>query len=325
MVTPRNLIAAWRGTEVLRHFDHIGQGTLHDAYTAGLRNPHSSDQKCIAAVIAKIGKSVHDEIMAKPVPQEIIEAILRGQRDEFSPDTYPITQEVRAGTVEWKDEFASFEIEHPDAVDAREREKKALIKSFDNLLDSWASFARLQRETLGMWSVEGAIISLNEKGALKQHSNAVIVALAGVAGELGNASFAMSLMPVGTAGSRNDHFDRTKETALTRAANWLVPNSGSSVVGFFRRKPTYTFEEARALLARLLDEYYPPEPPKDDKGKAAMESLKKNMKDRYKFLATMLIVGFVGPLFWLGVKALENFIQSRITLVRQRWRHRHSK
>ena len=41
-----------------------------------------------------------------------------------------------------------------------------------------------------------------------------------------------------------------------------------------------------------------------------------------RFFGTMLVVVVVGPLFWLGVKLLETWIQRGISLLRQRWRHR---
>lgn len=49
-----------------------------------------------------------------------------------------------------------------------------------------------------------------------------------------------------------------------------------------------------------------------------------DMADLGKFVGTALVVGVIGPLFWLGVKVLENFIQGRLTLLRQRWRSRHT-
>lgn len=48
------------------------------------------------------------------------------------------------------------------------------------------------------------------------------------------------------------------------------------------------------------------------------------LADWGKALGIALVVVVIGPLFWLGVKVLENFIQSRITLLRQRWRSRHT-
>lgn len=106
LLTPRNLITAWRGTEVLRRLDTVEEGTLCAAYTTGERNPHKSDMKRIEPIIEKIGRKAYDKIMSMPVPEQIIRAILDNQQDDLPPDLEPITEEVEAGTIEWRQEFA---------------------------------------------------------------------------------------------------------------------------------------------------------------------------------------------------------------------------
>jgi len=114
LFSPRNIIAAWRGTEVLRHLDLIKDNTLATAYYAGLRDPHDSDKKrYVEPMILNIGRGVYDKIMRMPVPEEIIRVILDNQGDEFPPHLYPIAEEVRAGTIKWRKEFADVGIEHP--------------------------------------------------------------------------------------------------------------------------------------------------------------------------------------------------------------------
>jgi hypothetical protein len=44
-----------------------------------------------------------------------------------------------------------------------------------------------------------------------------------------------------------------------------------------------------------------------------------------KFLATALVVGVIGPLFWLGVKVLENRLRLLWGLWQQHWRARQAK
>lgn len=120
LVIPRNLIVAWRGTEVLRRLDTIEHGTLCAAYYTGVREPHESSMKrYVEPTIAKIGKEAYKTIMSMPVPEEIVRAILDNQRQDFKPNLYPITDEVRAGTIQWRQEFADAGVKHPDAIDAK--------------------------------------------------------------------------------------------------------------------------------------------------------------------------------------------------------------
>ena len=44
--------------------------------------------------------------------------------------------------------------------------------------------------------------------------------------------------------------------------------------------------------------------------------------DWYKGLALALVVGVIGPLFWLCVNVFENWLKGRINLLKQRWRSR---
>lgn len=264
LVCPRNLIAAWRGTEVLRLLKVIEHGTLHDAYHVGLRNPNESDfERVIKPTIELIGKETHDRIMSMPVPETIIRAILDNQGDESKPDLYPITEEVRAGTIEWRQEFTDAGIRHPNEIDAEKKAQEDIIAKHEELLASYASAANLPRDCMGMGNVEGALLTIVEKGADKVHPAHVVVALAATVGSLATAELAMSMFPVGprTVDEADRFMDEQKDQALTNTANWLsVVTRGSrfSWKGLFGgNKDTLSFDNAKQLLDKLLTEYFP--------------------------------------------------------------------
>jgi len=117
LLTPRNLIAAWRATEILRHLNTIENGTLAYAYYTGDRRANKSDiEKYVNPMIVKIGQDKYKKIMEMPVPEEIIRAILDNQKEKNAPDLYPIKDEVEAGTLEWRQEFADAGIERPEVI-----------------------------------------------------------------------------------------------------------------------------------------------------------------------------------------------------------------
>jgi hypothetical protein len=260
MLSPRNLIAAWRGTEILRHLDRIEHGTLHDAYTAGLRNPHSTDQETIDKIITKIGWGTYDRIMSAPVPNEIVQAIIDGQQIEgenvLAPSTWPITDEVRAGTVRWRSEFTELGIKHPDEVDAEERRQNEIIARFEKLLSSYASYRGLPRHCLGMNHVEGALLTIVDKQI--SQPDEVLVALAGLLGNLGTAEFTMMMMPFGGLGSKEEAeriVSREKREAAETSAKWLTEVTPGG--GFFRRRHAANSERVGLLLIGLLEEHFP--------------------------------------------------------------------
>lgn len=261
MVAPRNLIAAWRSTEVLRHLDTIEHGTLCDAYYTGVRNPHELDMKShVEPTIAKISRTAYDEIMAMPVPEQIIRAILDNQKDDFAPALYPIAEEVRAGTIQWRQEFADAGIKHPDESDAEKVAQEETIAKFERLLTSYAGSRNLSRQCMGMSYAEGALLTIVDKGAGQAYPDHVLVALAGVVGELALSEFSMTIVPYGPR-SREEYEERMnekKKEALDHSASWLASRSRRSRLAFWKRQQDlFTRDSAKELLRRLLGEYFP--------------------------------------------------------------------
>ncbi len=262
LVTPRNLITAWRGTEILRHIHTIENGTLCAAYYTGIRSPHESDMKSyVEPIIKKIGRDVYDTIMSMTVPEQIIRAILDNQNGDSKPDLYPITDEVRAGTIEWRQEFVEFGIKHPDDVDNEERLQKETIAKFERLLASYARSRSIPRNCMGMNYVESALLTLVDKKANEEHSDNVLIALSGVVGELSITNFAAFILPFGISNQAeyDARINKTKEEALEYSASWLASISKPPWFSFLRKKETVSFtsENATKLLRELLEKYFP--------------------------------------------------------------------
>lgn len=266
LTSPRNLITAWRATEVLCLLASVESGTLCAAYFAGQREPHESDVKShVDPIIAKIGRQAYNEIMARRVPEEIVRAILDNQKgsDHPAPDLWPITDEVRAGTIQWRQEFTDAGIVHPDVVDAKKRAQEQVIARFEQLLSFYARSRDLPRQCLGMGQVEAALLTLDSKGATQKLSDRVLVALSGVVGELASFEFMMGIMPFGGASSPEDderQLNSAKRRALGHSATWLASNWKRPRFAFWRRpKESFTQKGALELLSRLLEEYFPQE------------------------------------------------------------------
>jgi len=266
LVKPRNMIAAWRGTEVLRRLGKIEFSTLCNAYYTGLRNPHKSDMKSrIEPMIQKIGRTTYDDIMAMKVPETIIRAILDNQKTEdemFKPDLYPITDEVRAGTIEWRQEFADAGIKNPETVDAEALAQKKIIAGFEKLLQLYARSEKLDRHCFGMSNVEGVLLSIVEKGTGKTRPDCVLVALAGTVGSLVSAEFVSTLFPNGFSSQKeyDQYMEERKCEAIEHSAQWLATNFKKPRWLFFTSKKRFYIlgvESAKQLLTKLLEEYFP--------------------------------------------------------------------
>ena len=267
LVCPRNMITAWRGTEVLRLLTVIENGTLCHAYYAGQRDPHSNDFKTyVQAMIEIIGQETYDKIMSMKVPEKIISAILDNQKDDgFKPDLDAIIDEVRAGTITWRQEFEDAGLTHPDKIDAEILAQEQTIKKFEKLLQMYAKSIGQKRDCAGMGYVESALLTIVSKETSNAYPNQVLIALAGTVGNLAGLEFAHSIFPPANISQQSDYdamMERERQTAIDRSAKWLATNWAKPMISLFRKNEVFfTFEEAKQLLAKLLNEYFPVKEP----------------------------------------------------------------
>jgi hypothetical protein len=263
LVSPRDLITAWRATEVLRYLNNIENGTLCAAYHTGRRNPSKSDLiSYVKPMIEKIGRDTYNKIMSLPVPDEIIRGILDSQTEEgLENDLDPIIDEVRAGTIKWQQEFSKFGIKHPDEIDAEEKKQEEIIKRFDKLLNSYAESKKIRRNCMVMDHVESALLSIIEKKVNDEYPDNVIVALAGIVGELSilEFTFFISSFIFIDKKERDLEFERTIKKEIEYSTEWLISNSKPSWFSFLRKKKvvSFTSKETIKLLEELLNKHFP--------------------------------------------------------------------
>lgn len=262
MFSPRDLITAWRGTEILRQLTTIECGTLCNAYYTGQRNPHHSEMESyITPMIEKIGKEKYDEIMKMQVPEEIIRAILDNQKEEFPPNLYPIASEVRAGTIAWRQEFADAGIEHPDVTDVKIRAQEATIAKFEKLLTEYSKYCGLSRKCLGMNNVESGVLTITEKDPNHKINDLIVVGLAGVIGNLAAVEFSSSIIP-GMFSSQEDYdqkMERHKIEEINKSAEWVASKHPIKFFSFFfgKDEKSFSFNEAKTIIGKLFEEYFP--------------------------------------------------------------------
>ncbi|MFA5084198.1 MAG: hypothetical protein WC475_02345 [Candidatus Paceibacterota bacterium] len=255
LYSPRDLITSWRATEILRRLSVIKKRDFCGAYYAASRHLGKEDRKVYAEpIIARIGRQVHNKILAMSIPETIIRAILDNQNDELAPDIFPIASEIKAGTLKWRPEFSKAMFA-PDENRAKEEIKRKIIAEFEPLLVSYAKFRGRPRDSIGMNEVEKALFSLIGKGADETHSQRIAVALAGAIADFLGSDFSEILS--------RDTFKTYGE--ISRSAQWLT----LSILGkprFFGKRyyQAITLEMNQInekLLLRLLEEYSPFVPP----------------------------------------------------------------
>lgn len=239
---PRDLIAAWRATEILRQLDTIEPETLCAAYYAGKRQPGKEDMdRLVKPITAKIGEWTRYTILAMPVPEKIIRAILDNQNNEkLKPALWPIIDEVSEGAIGWRQEFSDAGLEHPDQTEAKERARKHKIAKFEPLLASFAKFRCRPRDCIAMDDVEKILLDLVKKGANETHSDRVIIALAGAAGNFIGLSDLTD----------KDCLTYRNREAISKSAQWLVSGWINPRLSLF-----FWRSEGKAGLLSAIEEF----------------------------------------------------------------------
>lgn len=245
LVMPHNLIACWRGMLILQEVGSFNEGDLCNAYYAGQRNTHDSNKHRIDEITAKIGKSTYDAIMARPIPNDVVELIIK-IADEGEPIAlWPITEEVEAGTLKWRKKFAQIGVKHPKEVADREAAEKQVIKRYDSHLIHYAKRHKHPRECMIMWNIETAIAGAVEKGVEDQHGEDVVLGIAIVRAHGGTAAFAAMVV---------DHDDegrsikRAVKEAVSTATKWLVSRFRT---GGFVKIPKRPRREYKNIIEQL--------------------------------------------------------------------------
>lgn len=199
---PHDLIAAWRGTEILASISGIDitAVTLFVVYLAGVRDPVLAERETyVQQLINQLGIEKYEQIMKKRVPEEIIRAILENQHKKSPPTLHSIPDEVRAGTMDWRPAFDDAGVKHPDQIEAERRRQGEIIAQFEELLASYAAARNIPRQSSGMRFIEGALLELVvEKEMLHTCAKKELVALASVVGELNARHFALQISPYPT-------------------------------------------------------------------------------------------------------------------------------
>ena len=126
LFAPRDYVASWRAGEILRHLGHIDTSSLRGAYYAASRRLNDTEEiSCARPIVEKIGRPELTRIMSLSVPEEVVAIILKNRRRNLKPNLYPLTEEIEAGTLAWRNEFFEAGVLHPEQNRTRENSTRS--------------------------------------------------------------------------------------------------------------------------------------------------------------------------------------------------------
>lgn len=247
LVTPHDLLTCWRGMLILQEVKNLEEGDLCNAYYAGQRNLHESDKYRIDEITAKIGRDKYDAIMAHPIPEEVVSLIIKLTDDGKHIALWPITEEVRAGTLQWREDFTRIGAKHPQEVDDREAAEKRVIRRYDSRLADYAKSHGYPRKCMIMWNIEGVIIDAVEKGIEAQHGPDVVLGTAIARAHGGMAAFAASI-----GFGDEDSIKHSISEGIREAVKWLTSQFKT---GWLVKKPKRSCQEYECIMRQLDNDW----------------------------------------------------------------------
>ncbi|MFZ2025058.1 MAG: hypothetical protein WAV51_02150 [Microgenomates group bacterium] len=249
LVSPHNLICSWRGMLILEQMLTLGDSDMCDAYYAGQRNPHQSDKERVDKVRRKIGDKVYESILNQKIPDEISNLFVELTDKGDSVALWPITEEVRAGTLQWREDFKRIGAKHPSEEDARKTAEEKLLHRYDKYLSDYASEFRYERECMIMWGIEGTIVDAYEKGVEQDYGQDIALGIAIVRAHGGVAAMAASFFSHGR--NPNAVIDQEVDKETINASNWLVKQFTKGLL----KKPLHTAKEYATILTQLNENW----------------------------------------------------------------------
>ncbi|MGH2496518.1 MAG: hypothetical protein ACRDIV_17610 [Ktedonobacteraceae bacterium] len=141
-------------------------------------------QRVAAKVRQAVGDQAYREIMARPIPMEVIELLIHMADAGHKVDSaiYHVTDEIDAGTIRWSQELKRIGVVHPDYRRAYVAARAEIVSRYEPYLFAYATYreAPYSRESEGkcmiMLAIESIITDCIERG-IEQDYGADIAAL----------------------------------------------------------------------------------------------------------------------------------------------------
>jgi hypothetical protein len=249
-----DIIAFWRATEIMPYCKEIDEQVFGHLIAIVSRYPGSVPRLNVALRSLIVGNydSIYQNVMEKNVPEEIIQAVLDSQSVKFPASLDAITEEVRAGTIQWREEFVKFGILRPDEKDVLTKSRQAIAARYLNSLNNYVLYVEMNPKGREIEIITDQVIELVEKGIEKDHSAPVVVALAAIVGMLSMISSAVIVGPSNLTRDIAEH--EMRNSILSNASAWLAKQEKT----WWKLGPTTNQDimDAYFKLEKLAGEYY---------------------------------------------------------------------
>ncbi len=254
-----NPIATWRASEIVQYLDNINPDDLLTVHYAGYRYlQHSYLEYSVENLVRKIGKENYDRIMKKPVPEIILDLILKDESKHNLLGLHPMVEEIEAGTVKWRSEYILLGVSDPVMMKNQRLSDMLVLERYRYLVLSYARSRGLSERNTLVREIRKNLIKLVKIGANRECSDKEMVALAVILSEFEVLDIAFSLC-LRDSDDREVKTREIKEDLIASSAEWLVSRSILKKIFATRERKRKLLSNTKDLLRCRVDKYYRPE------------------------------------------------------------------
>lgn len=151
----------WRAAQLLAALPQVNLRCEFDLFiAAGRPEPDDyPDQRVIREVRSALPERLYEEIMARPVPTDLLTWIVKhvdeGNNGDLDEALWHLTKEIEAGSVRWSQKLRRIGVEHPDHRRAVNEARRQLALRYGPALCSYAAFQRYPYDPQNDWKKTG--------------------------------------------------------------------------------------------------------------------------------------------------------------------------
>ena len=149
-------------------------------------------QRAAERVRQAVGDQAYQKIMARPIPQEVVDLLIRMADEGQNVDSaiYCVTDEIDARTIRWSQELKRIGVEHPDYRRAYTAARAVIVARYEPYLFAYAAHreAPYSRESEGkcmlMLTIEYDITACIERGIEQDYGADIVMLLSILTAEI---------------------------------------------------------------------------------------------------------------------------------------------
>lgn len=289
---PSNPFDAFRAAELLSRCSKIEEGDVSRVYWLGSVAGYTQEflERCSVVeigarikeikafigshtqtfkrLIDHVGSESCAEVAKMSIPKEIVDFAVDCMKGDVAVCREWVTDEIRAGTVQWSDVFADLGVEHPDMVDAREKRNTEIRARYEESLTGLLDFINEYRRRSGeeplskesnIWGyIEGAVVTAVGDRNLESELDArTITAIGYVVGSIActesTHAYRSSSLPERLQLWQDDFTESIKDAAI-----WLAGEDVHEEDDLEEDTPLLEKIRMRLILLRdLIVKYFP--------------------------------------------------------------------